>query len=387
MGPLTYGRILPVHLNSLLYGWIGLLCLHFLRGGLDVNPQTHRNFDLLVQAWSFTIALGQMRVLSGHSSGKLFLEFEGWSRFIFIALLTALSLVLLHASKFIGTRQDLPFYAKWGLRIVAYGSPCLPLILVFASSDQFYPPINPDTGGPTGFDLMGSTVVIIPFLILLPRAGASLAMSGQVFLNSPKILTASSLSNLEKWIWGAWVVHLIYFIAFPHGSASHRDWREQAAMLSLWLWIGLLGVLYQRHPWAPAIKIWVLAFLLWFAILTTTATLMFFPGWLDAIKFTSNLVAHAHLAMAGMCSSAMLLYGFMQRPPSSHESMRMALLWNGSVVLLVLSFISQTRPGSTLTTTMAAGILPLRACACSGLLIFFVLAYRHFSGAVARSPA
>jgi cytochrome c oxidase cbb3-type subunit 1 len=38
-----------------------------------------------------------------------------------------------------------------------------------------------------------------------------------------------------------------------------------------------------------------------------TGWLSFLPGWLDHLKFTNGLVAHSHLAMAGFCTSFLML--------------------------------------------------------------------------------
>lgn len=51
----------------------------------------------------------------------------------------------------------------------------------------------------------------------------------------------------------------------------------------------------------------MLAFLGWGGLLVVSAVLIFLPGVLDRVKFTNTLVAHAHLAMAGLATSFAVL--------------------------------------------------------------------------------
>jgi cytochrome c oxidase cbb3-type subunit I len=389
--PITYGRIIPVHLNSMLYGWTGLLCLHFVRGVFDVHSKTQIAFDLLVRVWSFVLALCLGHILCGHSSGKIFLEFEGWSRVLLILLMLWMSLTFIYSTHFLKYEVEYSLWMKRGLRLFAYGSLLVPMALIFATSPKTYPPINPDTGGPTGFDLMGSTVLVMPFLLFLPRylvqhttrrLRESMPSADTLYTEDSSIPKPLRFSRIEKIFWALWLGHLVYFIVFSHGAASHHEVREILSMFSLWLWMGVLIYLYDQFKWGDALKIWANFLLCWYCFLTITATVMFLPGILDDIKFTSNLVAHAHLAMAGMCSGVMLLYAFIQKPLPKKSSHQMALLWNGGVGLLVASFLSRNSAHSYLFINKAAVALPLRAGAFFCMMMFFIKAYRHFSEAL-----
>ena len=96
LGPLTYGRWMPLHLDWQLYGWCALpLVGALLAGFLKSDSQRALGHARLALAgWSLALALGGLAWLSGTSSGKLFLEWGGWARPLLPLALIALWLVL-----------------------------------------------------------------------------------------------------------------------------------------------------------------------------------------------------------------------------------------------------------------------------------------------------
>jgi cytochrome c oxidase cbb3-type subunit 1 len=64
--------------------------------------------------------------------------------------------------------------------------------------------------------------------------------------------------------------------------------------------VAAAGVYLRHFTWPAGSRRWLLAFAGWGAMLLITALFTFLPGVLDRWKFTNALVAHTHIAMAGM---------------------------------------------------------------------------------------
>src|ERR1700733_718141 len=166
----TYGRWMPVHMNLQLYGWCSLPLVGFLFEVYGVRRGVASRWASPV-LWVLSIALGVGAVswLDGHSSGKLFLDWTGYPRVLFPLALFCLWALLTHS-----------FVAEWknGRRVHIAASALkaiglvllivIPAIIYIATDPALYPPINPDTGGPTGASQLESTLVIIVILLLLP---------------------------------------------------------------------------------------------------------------------------------------------------------------------------------------------------------------------------
>ena len=98
LGEWTYGRWMMVHMNLELYGWTSLPMVGFLFYvyGAHRGPLAKWCRPVL-WVWSAALAVGALSWLSGHSSGKLFLDWSGYARILFPAALLALWLLLLIA--------------------------------------------------------------------------------------------------------------------------------------------------------------------------------------------------------------------------------------------------------------------------------------------------
>ena len=68
--------------------------------------------------------------------------------------------------------------------------------------------------------------------------------------------------------------------------------------------------------WPAAARCWLGAALGWWGLLVASGWLVFLPGLSEAMKFTHGLVAHAHLALAGVVTSvnALMLATLSRRP-------------------------------------------------------------------------
>jgi cytochrome c oxidase cbb3-type subunit 1 len=67
--------------------------------------------------------------------------------------------------------------------------------------------------------------------------------------------------------------------------------------------VPLLGSYWRGFAWPEAARPWLRAALAWWTLLVASGWVMFLPRVSEALKFTHALVAHAHLAMAGVVTS------------------------------------------------------------------------------------
>ena len=94
-GEISYGRILPVHLNWQLYGWSSLPLIGWLFAIYGVSRgKAARWAASVVNAWSAVLMIGAAAWLTGGSSGKLFLDWKGGALAAFLVVQVMLWLVL-----------------------------------------------------------------------------------------------------------------------------------------------------------------------------------------------------------------------------------------------------------------------------------------------------
>lgn len=343
LAPLTYGRWAPVHLDAQLYGWCALpLVGLLLRGYLVPGRAGERHAALALAAWSAALVLGCASWLAGRSSGKLFLDWSGADRIAFaLALCLLWSVLAHHALRRLARARgtDLPardpsaadsggdtrsaHARRLGLLAALLA---VPVVLYFAAEPQTYPPVNPHSGGATGTSLFGSTLALlvifaaVPALLQLPlRAGLRRAR-----LTWPVLLAGAA-----------------GFAAMDHGHASHHAAGQVAGLAALFAGPWLIARDWRRHAWAGGSRRWLLAAGVWGALLVADGWVAFLPGFSERLKFTNALVAHTHLAMAGLVTSlhaALLLnLGGSPRVRAAFSAPGPFLVWQlGAAVQVVL---------------------------------------------------
>jgi cytochrome c oxidase cbb3-type subunit 1 len=296
LGEYGYGRWMALHLNWQLYGWcslplVGVLLRSYLIPGSAALTQARDALRL----WSLMLALGGLGWLSGGTSGKLFLDWIGLPRLMLVATLGFLWAILawnywkppgITGSSF-STRQ----IRKAGKTSVLLALAVVPAVLFWSTQRHVYPAIDPGSGGPTGASLLGSTLVIVLILALTPKA-----------LGLPKKAGAR-----EIWFWLLFAADDLLFLTLNHSNSSHTDWRQIAGLGSLLVWAPLLAHHLRGFVWAAGSRPWLSAAIVWWALLLVSGLAAFLPGILDRLKFTSGLVAHAHLAMGGLLTSYNML--------------------------------------------------------------------------------
>jgi cytochrome c oxidase cbb3-type subunit 1 len=293
LGEATYGRWMPAHINLQLYGWCSLPLVGFLfrAYGADRAP-TAQWCRPILWMWSCALAVGAFCWLGGHSSGKLFLDWTGYSRALFPLAQAALWLLLAVAlARSWGSAENASLAAKaiklGGLIFLLL----VPVAIYLASAPNLYPPINPDTGGPTGASQLESVLVVVAILLLLPWGIAK---------------RARRASWPNRVAWGVFAAEFLLCLALGRGDVSHHRPVQYISLGSLLIWLPIMPAYYGGFAWHENTRRWRVAFLCWWSVLVPTGWCLFLPGVLDHFKFTDGLVAHSLLAMAGFVSSVLI---------------------------------------------------------------------------------
>lgn len=315
--PWTYGRWVPVHLNLQLYGWTSLPLIAWLFSLYEIEKSRHAAWGhAAVWAWSAALATGVLHWLDGITSGKIFLDWKGgalWALVVAqVILWTALALAW-HERRHTWNRKR-----RSGLFIALIALALVPVSLVFAASPAVYPPIDRSTGGPTGSSLLGSTLIVIGLMLILPRMVA------------PGIRKSHTVAT---WIFFA-ASWLVFGVTEAIGG-THRDAWQILPMLLLVPWAWLIPRDWKCFDWPQGSSVWRYAMLAWWAVLVFTGVLMFQSGILDRFKFTQGLVAHTHLAMAGFTTSfcALLCVLILRRPLGGNVSV---ISWHLATLAMVV---------------------------------------------------
>ncbi len=157
-------------MNLELYGWTSPPLVGFLFRvfGADCGSAAKWCRPVLWVS-SASLGVGVLSCLSGESRGKLFLDWSGYARFLFPSALLMLWLVLAFA--IVASWSDTNNAAVAARMTKLVGLAILlavPFVIYIASSSSTYPPVNPDTGGPTGASQLESSLAVVAILLLLP---------------------------------------------------------------------------------------------------------------------------------------------------------------------------------------------------------------------------
>ena len=318
LGEWTYGRWVPVHLNVQLYGWTALPLVAWLLAVYEVDRSRVAAWGpAAVWAWTAALAAGACHWLSGSTSGKIFLDWKGGALWALMAAMMFLWCVLMaawqeHAPSWPVARQRRTLAGLLGLALV-------PPALVFSASPAVYPPIDPTTGGPTGSSLLGSALVVVGLMLLLPRVTAVARGGGK-----------------HPAVWLFFGVSWLLFGVTEALGGSHYDAHQIGALALLLPWVWWLPRDWARFCWPDGSRVWRVAMFGWWGVLVVSALAMYLPGVLDRLKFTQGLVAHTHLAMAGFTSSfgALLIVLLTRRRLGGGASVA---VWQLAVLLMIVT--------------------------------------------------
>ncbi len=315
-GEWTYGRWVPVHLNIQLYGWTALPLVAWLLHIYEVDRSKAAAWaPAAVWAWSAALALGVLHWLNGHTSGKIFLDWQGGTLWGLVAAMLVLWSVLAvawreRAAGWSARRRALAALGLWVLAAV-------PAAMVSVASPAAYPPVDVTTGGPSGASLLGSTLVVVTVMMLLPRAGA-----------------ATGEGRAGWWVWTYLANCWMIFGAAEWIGGTHWQFHQIGAMALLLPWAVLLPWDWAGFAWPEGTRVWRIAVFGWWGMLVLSGVTMYLPFLLDRVKFTQALVGHSHLAMAGFTTSfcALVLVAVTGRPLGGGRSVA---LWHGAVLVMI----------------------------------------------------
>ena len=349
LGEWTYGRWIMVHMNLELYGWTALPLVGFLFKIYGADSGSVSNWCRpILWIWSAALGIGALSWLSGQSSGKLFLDWSGYARVLFPAALVALWLLLLVAL-IIKRRGDAvhttatatAWVAKLlGLAILL----AVPFLIYIAADPTAYPPVNPDTGGPTGTSQLESSLSVVAILLILP-------------FGLVRRKTGHAKAIVINWI--VFVAEALLCAAMSRADVSHHLPTQYLSLGCLLIWIPLTPAYYAAFQWHSNTRRWRQAFLCWWAALLVTGWIFFLPGVLEHFKFTDGLVGHSFVAMAGFTSSLIIFVMVQQLGDGAwiFNRARSFYLWNGSVIAyIVLMTVAGWREGFDPTFTIVPGI-------------------------------
>ncbi len=328
VGAWSYGRWMPVHLNLQLYGWLSLpLVAWLLRVYHADAPPVARWSRAAIWLWSTALGAGALSWLDGHSSGKLFLDWTGFHRIFFPAAIGFLWLVLAWAFARQVRGADKPSrrgtFARGAGLLLLLG---IPFALYAAANPLIYPPVNPDSGGPTAASQLESVLVIVLVLFLLPF--------GMTQRNS----------RSRHWIVIGWIlfaIEALLCLGLGRTDVSHHRPTQFLSLGSLLVWVPLMPAYYAAFHWPERTAPWRKAVLFWWALLIPTGWSLFLPGVLDHLKFTDGLVSHSLLAMAGFVTSLLiLLLSMLMDDAAAVFGSRWAFFaWQGGTLFYVLLMV------------------------------------------------
>ena len=362
LGEWTYGRWMPLHLNLNLYGWCSLPLVAWLFQVYQVDRQPVSRWGrTALWAWSTALAVGAASWLAGHTSGKLFLDWQGFARVLLVLAMLFLWLVLVLSFRGHWRLDDKPSRIQRAAKIAGLVLLLfVPLTLYWAADPKIYPPVNPDTGGPTGASLLESTLAIVLILLLLPYG------------------LARRVRTNRRAITGAWIffaIENILCLALGRGNSSHHQRSEILGLGSLLLWVPIFPAYFNSFEWPANTRRWRNACFFWWGLLVASGWLFFLPGLLDRFKFTDALVGHSHLAMAGFVSSLniFLLVILLGESGRSFNSPRAFFAWQagtfGYVILMVLAgWLEGNDPAFTIIPGSGRNVVYASRLVCGGMM-------------------
>lgn len=314
----TYGRWVPVHLNVMLYGWTALPLMAWLFSMYEVGRSKVAAWaPAAVWAWTAALATGALHWLNGRTGGKIFLDWKDGALWAFIVALVILWLVLAlswkeRAAGWTGLHRKISLGGLVGLAMV-------PAAIILAASPASYPPVDRLTGGPTGSSLLGSSMIVVGLMLLLPRVAAD-----------------AGRGKAGRGTWVYFIFCWVFFGVAEAAGGTHFDWWQNLSLLLMPPWAWLLARDWAGFSWPDGSRSWRAAVFVWWAALVLTGYLMYFPWILDHIKFTQGLVAHSHLAMAGFTTSFCALLAVLLSGKRIGGVVSVSI-WLGAVVVMLVT--------------------------------------------------
>lgn len=329
LGPLSYGRWMPVHMNLQLYGWTALPLVAWLLKLYRADESSTAVWGrAALWLWSLGLGLGGVSWLAGGASGKLFLDWTGYPRVLFPGAVLGLwgVVALAYLRSWWSERPDAGVVKAAKAAGLLLLLP-VPTLLYLAPDTHIYPAVNPSTGGPTGASQLESSLMVVVILLVLPYG----------------LVRAKAARN--KWAWVCWatvVAEGLLCASLGRGDASHHEPAQYLALGTMLVWVWLIPQYWRGFAWPAYAWPWLKASVAWWALLVVLGTWLFLPGVLDRLKFTDGLVSHSLLAMAGFATSLLLLVlvVLLEEDGERLDSAWSFWLWNGAALAYILLFLA-----------------------------------------------
>lgn len=320
---LNYGRLVTVHMNVQLYGWCalplaGLLLVWYGRAPGE-GPAEAR---AVLWSWSAALTAGVVAWLGGAMQSKPFMEWVPVSAALMGGAMVVFWVVLAHEMTK-GGWSGSERAARWGLLVLLA---VVPIGFYLASDGKIYPSVNPHSGGATGTSLLRSTLGIVAIYGVAPA-----------LLRLPKRLGESAWQ--ARFFWAYFALCVLASFLTPGGHETNRSFAAVFGLALLLGWIPLLGWRLKAFVWNASAQAWLRAGLVWWALLVVSGFLTYLPDLLDRYKFTHLLVAHAHLAMAGVvsCVGWAFLHSLDGASPDRRWVRR---CWNGALAVHLAALVA-----------------------------------------------
>jgi cytochrome c oxidase cbb3-type subunit I len=342
LGEWSYGRWMMVHVNILLYGWCSLPMLGWLFRiyGADRGPATVWCRPVL-WLWSCALVVGSLTWLQGHSSGKLFLDWSGYARYVLPAAMFALWLLLAVSLVLAWNSARNRFWSAHAVKIIGLAILfAVPFAIYIASSPGLYPAINPSTGGPTGESQLESSLGVVAILLIVPFGVAR---------RQPERTRPLTIAAV------VFAAESILCLSLSRGDVSHHLPSQYLSLGSMLAWIPIAPTYYATFQWHDNTKSWRRALLWWWGLLVVSGWIMFLPGVLDRFKFTDGLVGHSLVAVAGFLTAllAVVLVQLLGDDGWILTRRWSFLMWNWSVfgyvvLMMIAGWMEASSPGFTI---------------------------------------
>jgi cytochrome c oxidase cbb3-type subunit I len=309
LGPMTFGRVRPAHLNAVIYGWAvqaGIGTGLWLMARLCRVAVRHGG--ILYVAWAlynFGVTLGVLGILSGAGTSVEWLEFPRWASlvlFIAFALIAIWSVIMFRFRK-----PGHVYVSQWYILAAFFWFPWL---YATANLIIFYLPVQAAVQGPVnwwyGHNVLG--------LFFTPLG------LGAAYYLIPKVI-GRPVHSYYLSILGFWSLAFFYSWNGMHHliGGPFPAWLISASIAASFMMVVPVVVVGINHHftmkghfgalrWSPTLRFTVFGAVC-YTLTSFQGTSMAIRSWNQITHFTHYTIGHSHLGMYGFFT--MVMFGAM----------------------------------------------------------------------------
>ncbi len=306
---LTFGRLRPAHLNTVIYGWAsaaGIGVGIWLMARLCRVALMHTK--LLVAAaifWNVGVLVGTMGILAGDSRSIEWLEFPGYATpilFVAFAFIGIWTIIM-----FRYRRPGHVYVSQWYLLAAFLWFPWL---YATANILLIWQPVQGSAQGAINWWFAHNVLG----LWFTPIGLAS------AYYMIPKVI-GRPIHSYYLSILGFWALALFYSWNGMHHliGGPFPTWMVSASVVaSIMMFIPVIAVAINHHmtmrghfgalKWSPTLRFTVFGAMT-YTLVSLQGSMMAIPAWNTLIHFTDHTPGHAHLGLYGFFT--MILFGAM----------------------------------------------------------------------------